>query len=331
MAIDAAPRSATAPPVPHVRSHRPTIATTTLGLVVATLVGCALAYGLATRAHTLATASSVRTVDSLVEIAVCGTGALVAGWLAASALLALGCLAARLVGSSWHLGERVVHRCAPTVVRRSLVLVVGASIGLGAATGASAAVAPTPPPTATAAASSVTADDFGWAVTTPADAAAPGPTPATAAPPVDVPTAASGSAPTATSAVPTPATPVSTPATPELAPATPLPAPATPLPAPVSTPVAPAPQAAAPAAAQTPAPAAGTNREARTGDVVVVAGDSLWAIAARHLAPDASDAEIAASWPQWYHANATVIGPDPGLIVAGQELTAPITLDGASS
>ena len=83
-----------------------------------------------------------------------------------------GCLAVRLVGSSWRLGEQLVHRCAPTMVRRALVLVVGASVGLGAATGASAAVS-TPPPTAPAARRPSTASDLGWVVTTPLEEAPP--------------------------------------------------------------------------------------------------------------------------------------------------------------
>jgi LysM repeat protein len=57
--------------------------------------------------------------------------------------------------------------------------------------------------------------------------------------------------------------------------------------------------------------------------VVVVRGDSLWRIAAEHLGPQASDAEIAEAWPAWYAANADVIGDDPDLIYPGQELRVP--------
>jgi nucleoid-associated protein YgaU len=60
--------------------------------------------------------------------------------------------------------------------------------------------------------------------------------------------------------------------------------------------------------------------------VTVRPGDSLWRIAAAHLDADASNAEIAASWPRWYEANRAVIGADPGLIHPGQVLQAP---DGA--
>ena len=43
--------------------------------------------------------------------------------------------------------------------------------------------------------------------------------------------------------------------------------------------------------------------ERRGHDVVVAAGDSLWSIAARHLPPSATDAQVAAAWPRWYEAN----------------------------
>lgn len=57
--------------------------------------------------------------------------------------------------------------------------------------------------------------------------------------------------------------------------------------------------------------------------VVVRRGDSLWAIAARHLGPGARDADIAAVWPRWYAANRAVIGPDPSALVPGQRFVPP--------
>lgn len=60
---------------------------------------------------------------------------------------------------------------------------------------------------------------------------------------------------------------------------------------------------------------------------VVHRGDSLWSIAARHLGPDASDAEIARAWPLWFEANRDRIGDDPGLILPGQVLRAPDHVD----
>ncbi len=57
--------------------------------------------------------------------------------------------------------------------------------------------------------------------------------------------------------------------------------------------------------------------------VVVHRGDTLWAIAARHLGPDATAEEIAATWPRWHEANRSVIGDDPHLILPGQQLLPP--------
>ncbi len=58
-------------------------------------------------------------------------------------------------------------------------------------------------------------------------------------------------------------------------------------------------------------------------EVVVRRGDSLWAIAARHLGPGATDAEVAAEWPRWYAANRATIGADPDLVLPGQVLRPP--------
>ena len=60
--------------------------------------------------------------------------------------------------------------------------------------------------------------------------------------------------------------------------------------------------------------------------VVVHRGDTLWAIAARHLGPDATAEEIAADWPRWHEANRTVIGDNPHLILPGQQLLPPHAL-----
>ncbi|REF37546.1 LysM peptidoglycan-binding domain-containing protein [Thermasporomyces composti] len=57
--------------------------------------------------------------------------------------------------------------------------------------------------------------------------------------------------------------------------------------------------------------------------VVVKRGDTLWDIAARHLGPGASNAEIHREWQRWYEANRQVIGDDPNLILPGQILTPP--------
>ena len=63
--------------------------------------------------------------------------------------------------------------------------------------------------------------------------------------------------------------------------------------------------------------------EQRADAVIVVSGDSLWAIAARSLGSRASAADIAREWPRWYQLNRDVIGPDPDRLLPGQRLFAP--------
>ena len=70
-------------------------------------------------------------------------------------------------------------------------------------------------------------------------------------------------------------------------------------------------------------PLGGPQRQAGPSTVTVVRGDSLWRIAAWHLGPGATDAEIAQEWPRWYAANRAVIGPNPAVIHAGQVFTVP--------
>jgi hypothetical protein len=59
------------------------------------------------------------------------------------------------------------------------------------------------------------------------------------------------------------------------------------------------------------------------GEVVVRRGDTLWAIAARQLGPDATAADVAEEWPRWYAANRPVIGDNPDLILPGTILRPP--------
>jgi nucleoid-associated protein YgaU len=60
-----------------------------------------------------------------------------------------------------------------------------------------------------------------------------------------------------------------------------------------------------------------------SGAVLVHPGDCLWTIAARDLAPGASAAEIERRWQAIYHANQTLIGPDPDVVEPGQHLFLP--------
>ncbi len=59
------------------------------------------------------------------------------------------------------------------------------------------------------------------------------------------------------------------------------------------------------------------------GRVVVVPGDTLWAIAEAHLPAGADAARVAAAWPAWWAANRDVIGTDPDLLRPGQRLRPP--------
>ena len=61
----------------------------------------------------------------------------------------------------------------------------------------------------------------------------------------------------------------------------------------------------------------------RGGTVQVRAGDCLWTLAADRLPAGASDARIAGAVLDWYSRNRTVIGPDPDLILPGQQLIPP--------
>lgn len=70
-------------------------------------------------------------------------------------------------------------------------------------------------------------------------------------------------------------------------------------------------------------PTLGPRRHLADAEVVVRGGDTLWAIAARHLGPDAADDRIAEEWPRWFAANRHVVGADPDLIRPGQRLRPP--------
>ncbi|MCQ6271631.1 hypothetical protein M8J71_14200 [Pseudarthrobacter sp. R1] len=73
------------------------------------------------------------------------------------------------------------------------------------------------------------------------------------------------------------------------------------------------------------APAVRAVEEAKTeaGAVAVLAGDTLWDIAAQAMEPGASDVEIAMQWPRWYEANRAIIGQNPDVLLPGQILQPP--------
>ena len=272
----------------------------------ALLVGAALSVALAAasvdRLSTLlALQRDAWRVDVAVEAAVTAAGALVASWLAVSALITATCIGARLAGARWRAGERLVQRWAPAIVRKALVVAVGASVGLGLASGASAA-APS------------RARRTPWRWTTSA-----GWRPPRAPRPRSVPPSG-----------PRPLPPQPPPAS--VAPSAGMPASVAPPPTPAA--VAPSPSGLPTSSVDQVADAASVppvGQSAPSTSVVVAPGDSLWAIAARHLPPGATDAEIAAAWPRWYEANAATIGADPDVIRPGQVLVVPTTVAGASS
>jgi nucleoid-associated protein YgaU len=68
---------------------------------------------------------------------------------------------------------------------------------------------------------------------------------------------------------------------------------------------------------------AGQQGPVKSATYRVVAGDSLWSLSRDHVGAGATDARVAATWPRWYAANRTVIGPDPDLLLPGTTLTVP--------
>lgn len=69
--------------------------------------------------------------------------------------------------------------------------------------------------------------------------------------------------------------------------------------------------------------AASAHVVAGAADVRVRPGDSLWALAADRLGPDASATEVDHAWRRLYRLNRSVVGPDPDLIHPGQQLRLP--------
>jgi hypothetical protein len=68
---------------------------------------------------------------------------------------------------------------------------------------------------------------------------------------------------------------------------------------------------------------AGQGPPESPADITVLAGDTLWDIAARDLGPAASDVDVALHWPRWYQANKAEIGENPDVLLPGQILKPP--------
>lgn len=106
-----------------------------VGLLGATMLAVALAARLSALLPVdLATA----TVDRVVEIAVVSAGIALLVWLAWGLAVATLCAAARTLGVTWRAGERLVARHAPDLVRRALVVALGAGLGVSGAVAAHA-------------------------------------------------------------------------------------------------------------------------------------------------------------------------------------------------
>ncbi|MBM7820808.1 nucleoid-associated protein YgaU [Cellulosimicrobium cellulans] len=324
-------------------------------LLALLLVMSGAVTALSLRAEHLAGTLSGARPEPYVELLAVALGAVAATWVGVSALLGLGCVVVRAVGRSWGAGERLVLRVAPAVVRRAVRAGVGLTVGAGLVLAGGTAQAATTPD----ADPGVVAVDLGWQTSAsapePAAPAEPAPHPTDASVPApshapSVPTSATAQpAPAVTVPVPESPDPATTATTAPAAPSTPPGAPDAPstAPTPPSTPAA----ASAPDRATAPgtAPTAGTSAPARAPqapsaaaaqrdaaltvvrdvaadgprEVVVVRGDSLWSIAARHLPDGASDAQVADAVQRWYAANAEVVGDDPDLVRPGQVLVAP--------
>ncbi|HET7400003.1 MAG TPA: LysM peptidoglycan-binding domain-containing protein [Intrasporangium sp.] len=217
-------------------------------------------------------------------------GAALAGWVGLGGLLTALSL---LPGALGRLAARVAARVTPRAVRTALAMVLGTSLGTVALPAGAAGSAPLPGRAATTATLVV------------ASAASSGPAPASAD---------SGSDPTASG----------TPAAEEGAPPAPDPAFHPPAAAAASRGWLPPPPPRRSDADEGRLLAPPPRVTAATAELVTVRrGDTLWSIAARHLGPHASDAEVARAWPQWYAANRGVVGLDPDLLLPGQQLRPP--------
>jgi len=250
------------------------------------------------------------------------------GWFALVASLTL---AARTAGPHGHVALVLLRGLVPGTLRTALAAVVG----LGSVAALSGC---TPGPTAStpravttvaellADPSTVLAIDWpSTAPTPPADASIS----SMSEPPASLPgwPDVELNWPQATAGVPAPDQAPAAPA--PAATPTPEPAPATAGTAPTAeTTQTPTSAATAETAPATPEPT--TQPDATGLSVVVVAGDTLWAIAADHLPAGATNADIADAWPEWYAANRALIGDDPDLILPGWQLTTP-TPDGDKS
>ncbi|GMA25171.1 hypothetical protein GCM10025864_29300 [Luteimicrobium album] len=258
----------------------------------------------------LASRLDVLGVERLVAVPILLVGAVVAARLTIHTLLALGYVAAVRAGRPLPRLRDVVAQRAPVMVRalarRAVGAGVGMSLGAGAALAGSAAAFAAPAAMAAPAAATLVDHDAAHGATgSGADAGSAASRPDAARPAGALDLGWHETVTTPDDGADHAAAPQSRSGTPETA-----------------LDLGWHPLATAPPTASTPtaARAADTGRPTR---VTVHHGDSLWAIAAAHLGPHASDAEIARAWPRWYETNRHVIGADPDLLLPGTVLVAP--------
>jgi len=253
-------------------------------------------------------ASGPDAAEDLLVLGAAGVGAVLLAWLGLGVTLSALSAAPGAVG---RLATVAAEHVAPAAVRRLTAAVLGAAIATAAAPAAHAdSPFPAPPLTTTTSQTAPAPDPaFGITVRAPVVDAVPDPgtTTGRVATVLDPGFGAGIRTAPATTSAPAPSTTTTTAPGPASAKETRTP--------PALGPLGPAPR--------TPSRSSGAR------NVTVARGDSLWAIAARHLGPHATRRQVAHEWPRWYAANRKVIGPDPNLIRVGQVLTAPTS--GASS
>lgn len=262
--------------------------------VVSLLVGLGAAWVLAQAwlgARASVTAPGPATSDELLALAAATLAAAIAAWLVLGTTLEV---LAHVPGRMGRVAQVWSDRLTPALARRVAAFVLG--VGIGVAGGPSQAAAS---PRGDMTASAVADPGFAPTRSTPdLPAVNPGFAPTTAGPDFS-PTPPTPGAP---GFVPGPGTSAFS--------AEPV--------APGFTPTAPRVRPQADPGLIGGRASAGSDRE-----VVVHRGDSLWSIAARHLGPQPSDAEIARAWPRWFDLNRDLIGDDPDLILPGQILRVP--------
>jgi nucleoid-associated protein YgaU len=271
------------------------------GTLVLCVGGLRLCWMLAAGPLQAIQASGPDAPDDLIVVGAVALGAILLAWLGLGAMLAALAAAPGTVG---RMAGTASARVTPAVVRRAAAVLLGTALAT-TVTPLAHASAPQPlpsPDTKSSQAVGPLAPDPAFGVTTRQPVAAGGaPQPGGSVPPSTTVTApdpgfgAGAPAPTPTS--PAASRPMNSPPT-----------------APGLGPLGPAPH---------------TPSSTASGTVTVVRGDTLWAIAARHLGPHASPLQVAREWPRWYAVNRTVIGSNPNIIRVGQVLTVPTP--GASS